>query len=152
LKGIGEVFLSVLFQKITAHSVVEYLYHIVPDRGYALKLLDLYFDHVYVASICELDWNSSRYSSVTSFCEHNNEPLDSIETGSLFTMWVTVKSGIGCLQSVYLSVEPLWDSWPDFGCSQDSCSFVCHGVSSLKRGWVCHIIGHSSYLCQVIYT
>jgi len=28
----------------------------------------------------------------------------------------------------------------------------CHGASSLSRGRVCHVIGHSSCLCQAIYT
>jgi hypothetical protein len=27
-------------------------------------------------------------------------------------------------QSVHLGVEPLWDSLPDFGCSQDNCGFI----------------------------
>jgi len=36
--------------------------------------------------------------------------------------------------SVRLCIEPLWDSWPDTDCSQDSCCFVCSGASSLMRG------------------
>jgi hypothetical protein len=32
-------------------------------------------------------------------------------------------------QSVSLGIEPLWDIWQDFGCSQDSCGFVCYGAS-----------------------
>jgi hypothetical protein len=46
-------------------------------------------------------------------------------------------------QSVSLGIEPLRDSWPDFGCNQDSCSFVCHGASSLSRWRLCHVTGHS---------
>jgi hypothetical protein len=49
-------------------------------------------------------------------------------------------------QSV-LDIEPLWDSWPDFGCSQDSCDFVCRGASSLTGGRVCHVTGHRPFLC-----
>jgi len=46
-------------------------------------------------------------------------------------------------QSLHLGIELLWDSWPDFGCSQDSCGDVRHAASSLTGGWVCHITGHS---------
>jgi len=28
-------------------------------------------------------------------------------------------------QSVRLGIKSLWDSRPNFGCSQDSCGFVC---------------------------
>jgi hypothetical protein len=45
--------------------------------------------------------------------------------------------------SVRLGVEPFRDSWTGFGC-QDSCGFVCRGASSLSRGRVCIVIGHSS--------
>jgi len=34
-------------------------------------------------------------------------------------------------QSFGLGVESLCDSWPDFGCIQGICGFVCHGASSL---------------------
>jgi hypothetical protein len=46
-------------------------------------------------------------------------------------------------QSVHLSILPLWDSWPDFGCSQESCGFVCRGASSLTGGGVCHVTSQS---------
>jgi hypothetical protein len=46
-------------------------------------------------------------------------------------------------QSVHVGVEPLWDSWPEFGCSQDSCNFVYRGASSLTGGRVCLVTGHS---------
>jgi hypothetical protein len=54
--------------------------------------------------------------------------------------------------SVSLGVEPLRESWPDFDCSQDSWGYFCHEVSSLSRGWVCHVAGHSPCLCKAIYT
>jgi hypothetical protein len=46
---------------------------------------------------------------------------------------------------------PFWDSWPDFGCGQDSCFFVCRGAFSLSRGRVNHVTGHNPYLRQAIY-
>jgi hypothetical protein len=55
-------------------------------------------------------------------------------------------------RSVRLGVQPLRDSWPDFGCRQDGSGFVCHGAFSLSRGRVCHVTGHSPCLCQAIYT
>jgi len=51
--------------------------------------------------------------------------------------WRSVTQSVS--HSVCLGIEPLWDSWQDFGYSQGSCGFVCHGASSLSRGRVCHI-------------
>jgi hypothetical protein len=49
-------------------------------------------------------------------------------------------------QSVSFGIEPLWDSRPDFGCSQDSGGFVCRGTFSLMKGWVCLVTGRSPCL------
>jgi len=38
---------------------------------------------------------------------------------------------------VLLAIEPFQDSWPNFGCSQNSCCFTCHGASSLSRWRMC---------------
>jgi hypothetical protein len=54
--------------------------------------------------------------------------------------------------SVLFDIEPFWDSWPDFGCSQDSYVFVCHGASCLTRGWVCLVTGPQSLSLLGIYT
>jgi hypothetical protein len=53
-------------------------------------------------------------------------------------------------QLVRLGVQPP-QGLSDFGCSQDSCGFIYDGASSLSRGRVCHITGHSPCLCQAIY-
>jgi len=55
-------------------------------------------------------------------------------------------------QSVRLGFEPLRDSWPDFGCSECSCDFICGGAYSLSRRRVCHVTGHSPCLCQATRT
>jgi hypothetical protein len=59
--------------------------------------------------------------------------------------WRSVGRSVGrsVSQSVSLGVEHPWDSWQDFGCSQDSCDFVCHGTSSLTRRLVCLVTCHS---------
>jgi hypothetical protein len=54
-------------------------------------------------------------------------------------------------QSVSAS-SPLRESWPNFGCSQHSCSFLCHEAPCLSRGLTCLVTGHSPCLCQAIYT
>jgi len=40
----------------------------------------------------------------------------------IFTFHLTASQSVR--PSVQIGVEPLWDSWTDFGCSQDSCGFV----------------------------
>jgi hypothetical protein len=70
-----------------------------------------------------------------------------------FYNWESVSQSVS--QSVCLSVclsalasNPLRDSWPNFGCSKDSCGFVYHETSSVCREGVCH----SPCLCQAICT
>jgi hypothetical protein len=55
------------------------------------------------------------------------------------TLHLTVK--------VRLGVQPLRDSWPDFGVHARMLR-LCHGAFSLAKGRVCHVTGHSPCLCQ----
>jgi hypothetical protein len=61
------------------------------------------------------------------------------------TLQLTVSQSV---RPSVLASSPLRDSWPDFRCSHG----FCHCGSSLWRGRVCLVIGHSPCLCQGIYT
>jgi hypothetical protein len=68
-------------------------------------------------------------------------------TGGGFLRFNTLGSELLCsLQSIVAGVKPLWDSWPDFGCSQENCCYLYHRAFSLTTGRVCHVTGHSSCL------
>jgi len=51
---------------------------------------------------------------------------------NLVTLQLTVGRSVG--QSVRLGIEPLWNSWPDVDCNEDSCIFcLSRGVLPVER-------------------
>jgi hypothetical protein len=55
----------------------------------------------------------------------------------IVTLQLTVGRSVS--QSVRLGVEPLRNSWPDFGFGQNSCFFVCLGAFPLSRQQLFHL-------------